>query len=176
MKRYISATASQVPTLHIYVDVVCSTVSIAASEQPKFGKYNLFPEDMSISRRNKKSAAWVKTVNGLIVATIDALQSRRFLIIDAYPSKRSYTYYIRFQPVDKYGDIILEELQLQIELRDHVSHTHPSEGQVSDNLFIKSFTIENTVYPDVWTTLQEIIVILEQAQQGDISAFNDKGE
>lgn len=164
MKKYIHSTNS-VPTLHIVIDISEEGAPVAASVEFKEMHHP------SVKREFKKSDDWLKYVNDMARSIYGSMISRKFNITKAEPSKRSYTYYIRFQPADKNGDLWDQELELQIELRDHVSQTHEGLGQVTENLLVKSYYIEGESYRTGWEVMKEIWKILDKLQQGDFTSF-----
>lgn len=160
MKRFI-----RIPVLHIYIDLTEKTANVAASTE--------FVEmhHPSIKRKYKKSDEWLKHVNDLARSIIGSMQGRKFKINKVWTSKKSYTYYIRFQPADKNGDLWRQELELQIELRDHISSTHLDIGEVNSDLLVKAFYLEGKSYRDMYTLMQTIWRILDDLQKGDFSSF-----
>ena len=163
MKRHIHNT---MPTLYIVIDLTTSTVNVAAAEDD-------FVElkHPSIKRKFRRSNEWLKHVNDLARSIIGSMRGRKFKIVKAYPSKKSYTYYIRFQPADKQGDLWDSELQLQIELRDHVSDTHTDIGEVTPELFVKTCYLNGKKERDMMSLMRDIFKILDDLEDGDFNSF-----
>lgn len=164
MKRYIRK--NKIPTLRIIIDIDAPIYNIAASD-------NDFVElkHPSIKKKFKQSDEWLKQVNDLARSIIGSMQGRKFNIIKAYPSKKSYTYYIRFQPADKNGGLWDQELQLQIELRDHVSKTHDDIGEVAPELFVKTYYLNGKSERDMMSLMRDIFKILDDLADGDFNSF-----
>ena len=99
------------------------------------------------------------------------MQGRKFKILKAYPSKKSYIYYIRFQPADKQGDLWDQELQLQIELRDHISDTHTDIGEVTPELLVKTYYLNGKTERDIMSLMRDIFKILDDLEDGDFNSF-----
>ena len=163
MKRFIGN--KQVPTLHIYIDLNKKSQPVAADSDFEEMKHP------SVKRKYQKSDEWLKEINDLARSIYATMKGKKFNIIRAWPSKKSYTYYIRFQPADKNGDLWDCELQLQIELRDHLSETHADVGEVTDDLVVRSFFIEDTQYRSMFDVYNEVRKLLVQLQDGDLDAF-----
>lgn len=171
MKRYIKSTESKsVPTLHIYVDIEAAIMPLAAASGIDFDNLEIFSKNKSIARRYKKSKNWLTPVTQMIRRILKSMDERGFNLISYKDSPQSYTYYIKFKPVDTEGNIINKELQLQIELRDHTSKTH-TEGKINDKLYVKAYYIENTEYPNTAEVLIAVYQILDKLQKGDFSDF-----
>lgn len=167
MKRLIKANTSDlVPTLHIIIDITEYTADVVASSL-EFKEM----QHPSIKRKFKKSDDWLKEVNDLARSIYGSMISRKFSITKCEPSKKSYTYYIRFQPADKNGDLWDAELELQIELRDHPSETHDDLGQVTHDLFVKTYYLDDAEYKNMMDLFRAIRKILDDLQQGDFSSF-----
>ncbi len=164
MKRYTRKT--KLPVLHIIIEL-SETDNIAASVD--------FKEmtQPSIKHKYKKSDEWLKYVNDLARSIYGSMLARKFNITKAEPSNKSYTYYIRFQPSDKNGDLWDSDLELQIELRDHTSKTHSDLGQVTSDLLVKTYYIENMQYKDMMSLFRKIRSILDDLQNGDFSSFTE---
>ena len=162
MKRYIR---NSIPTLYIVIDLTTSTVNVAASDDFAELKHP------SIKRKFRQSNEWLKHVNDLARSIIGSMQGRKFKILKAYPSKKSYTYYIRFQPADKQGDLWDQELQLQIELRDHISDTHTDIGEVTPELFVKTYYLNGKTERDMMSLMRDIFKILDDLENGDFNSF-----
>lgn len=162
MKRYIR---NSIPTLYIIIDLAASTINVAASDD--------FVElqHPSIKKRYKHTDSWLKHVNDLARSIIGSMQGRHFKILKAYPSKKSYTYYIRFQPADKRGDLWDQELQLQIELRDHFSKTHTDIGEIAPELFVKTYYLNGKNERDMMSLMKDIFRILDDLENGDFNSF-----
>lgn len=129
--------------------------------------------DPSVTCKHKKSDEWLKNLNDLVRSIIGSLQGRGFHILKAKPSKKSYTYYIVFQPVDKNGDLWDTELSLQLELRDHVSSTHSDKGSITKDLIVKTYYLEDKSYKGMLALLRELWRIFDRLQDGDFSAFTE---
>ena len=160
MKRYIKT-----PILHIVVELTEDNSNVAASTNFVEMKHP------SVKRRYKQSDEWLKHVNDLARSIIGSMQGRHFKINRVWTSKKSYTYYIRFQPADKNGDLWRQELELQIELRDHTSSTHLDIGEVNSDLLVRAFYLEGKSYRDMYALMQTIWKILDDLQKGDFSSF-----
>ena len=161
MKRFIK----NIPTVHIYIDYVDVIDDIAAATEFKELQHP------NIKRRYKKSDEWLKKVNDLARSIIGSMQGRKFKIIDAHPSKKSYTYYIRFQPADKNGDLWDQVLEFQIELRDHISKNHPDIGPASSKLFIKAYYIDDASYRNMYEIMQALWNVMDELEIGNFSSF-----
>lgn len=164
MKKYTNKY-SYVPTLHVYIDLNDADTPVAASVEFREMR------QPSIKRKLKRSDEWLKQVNDLAKSLYSSMVSRGFEVTRAEPSKRSYTYYIRFQPCDRNGDLWDQTLELQIELRDHVSKTHDDIGQLSKDLFVKAFYLEDAQYKNMWELFRQLRHILDDLQDGDFSSF-----
>lgn len=173
MKRLV--TNSTIPTLNIVVDLNINEMRVAASEEllpDSDVKFEFIPmRHPNIKRKKQQSDEWLRHVNDLVISILGSMQGRKFKILEKYPSKKSYTYYIRFQPTDKAGNLWDTELQLQIELRDHVSDTHEDFGNVAKQLFVRTYYLENKSYHDMYGILREIWKILDDLQMGNFSSF-----
>ena len=165
MKRYMQCNSKSVPVMKIIVEVFDAEAKIAASDD--------FREltHPSVKRRYKKSDEWLRQVNDLVRSIIGSMQGRNFKIIKAYPSSKSYTYYIRFQPTDKNGDLWDQVLEFQIELRDHTSKSHKDIGQVTENLLVKTYYLEDEQYKNAYLLMKEIWRVLDALKLGDFSSF-----
>ena len=166
MKRYIKASTT-VPKLRIIVDITYSEVQVQVAASSDFKEL----KHPSIKRKFKKSDEWLKQVNDLVRSIIGSMNGKKFKIIKACPSNKSYTYYIRFQPSDKNGDLWDQELELQIELRDHASKTHASVGEITNRFLVKTYYLEDKTYKDMLALMREIWRILDDLQNGDFSSF-----
>ena len=157
MKRWIQSS-SNIPTLHVIIELTESNIRIAASDE--------FEEitHPSVRRKYKKSDEWLKHVNDLVRSILGSMRGRGFHILQARPSKKSYTYYILFQPVDENGDVWSTELGLQLELRDHVSNSHTDLGQVTKNLIVNTYYLEDKSYRDMTAILKELWRIFDDLQ------------
>ena len=125
----------------------------------------------NIKRKYKQSDEWLEYINNMVRSIIGSMHGRKFKIIKAYPSNKSYTYYIRFQPTDKQGNVWNQELELQIELRDHSSNTHESFGETTSRLFVHSYNLNGKTYKQLMQLMNEIWRILDDLQDGDFSTF-----
>ena len=163
MKRYIK---SAVPAVKITIELSSIVdAPIAASED-----FTMLTHP-NVKRRYKKTDEWLKEVNDIARSIIGSMQGRNFKIIKAYPSHKSYTYYIRFQPTDTNGDLWDQILEFQIELRDHPSKSHTDLGQVSENLLVKTYYLDDEQYKNAYALMQEIWRMLDDLQKGDFSSF-----
>ena len=76
-----------------------------------------------------------------------------------------------FQPADKEGNLWDETLALQIELRDHISDSHTDLGQVTQDLFVKTYYLNDKKYENMMSLFREVRNILTDLQKGDFSSF-----
>lgn len=162
MKRFIKADS--IPTLHIIIQLD-PTSDIAASVDFKEMTHP------NVKQKFKKSDEWLKQVNDLARSIYGSMIARKFEILKAEPSKKSYTYYIMFQPADKEGNLWDDTLALQIELRDHISDSHTDLGQVTQDLFVKTYYLNDKKYENMMSLFREVRNILTDLQKGDFSSF-----
>ena len=162
MKRVINNSDL---VLTLYVDVWDNSSQVAAAQD--------IPElrHPSIKRKLRQSDEWLDHVNDLVRSIVGSMKGRRFQNIEAWPSKKIYTYYISFQPTDKSGAVWDKKLTLQIELRDHRSKTHDDVGAVTENLIVKTYYLNGKTYRDMMDLYREIWRILDDLQNGDFSSF-----
>lgn len=163
MKLFVG---DRIPTIHIYIDVEHAISNVAASEFVEM-------THPSIKKKFKKSDEWLKQVNDLARSIISFINGRHFKLIKAAPSKKSYTYYIRFQPIGVNGEVLGGEFQFQLELRDHASGTHIDNGMVNDDIVVRAIYLENIEYTSRIALLTKIKDALTEMQKGNIDAFFD---
>ena len=154
-------TFKPTPTLHIVIEIRDADVQVVASDEFQELKHP------NIKKSKKKSDWWLKQVNDIV----GSIKGRKFKILKAYPSKKSYTYYIQFQPTDREGNLWDQELELQIELRDHTSETHLDLGQVGENFFVKAYYLEDELVEGPYKLMQKIWKILDECREGNFDAF-----
>lgn len=154
-----------IPTLHIVIDITDSESGVAASVDFKELKHP------SGKKKYRRSDEWLDQVNDLVRSIIGSMQGRKFKILDAKPSNKSYTYYIRFQPADRDGNLWDQELEIQVELRDHRSKTHEDSGFISSKLLVKAFYLDNNLMANGYELMKEMWAIMDQLSEGDFSAF-----
>ena len=165
MKRYIRSVSDNIPTLKIIVDIYDAEAKIAASDDFIEMKHP------SIKKKYRQSDEWLKHVNDLARSILGSMKGRKFNILRAEPSNKSYTYYITFQPANKDGDIWEQDLELQLELRDHVSKTHSDLGAISEKLIVRTYYLNGKTYSDMLAVLKEVWHILDELQEGNFESF-----
>lgn len=153
------------PTLHIYIDIYAEDVGVVASVEPMELRHP------NIKKKYKKSDEWLKQVNDIVRSIYSGMVARKFKILKAKPSNKSYTYYFKFQPTDENGDLWDATLELQLELRDHVSTTHGDLSDVSKDIRFRTYYIEDNEYRNAMSMLKEICNIFDDLQKGDFSTF-----
>lgn len=165
MKKLMFASNQHILTMKLVIDIKYKTTQIAADVEFKELTHP------NIKRKYKKSDEWVKQVNDIVRSIIGSMQGRKFKIVKAYPSKKSYTYYIRFQPADKNGDLWDQVVEFQIELRDHRSDDHEDIGQVTEQLLVKTYYLGDKQYLDAYKLMKSVWKLLDQLSKGDFSSF-----
>lgn len=169
MKRYVHNN-SDVTIIRIYVNVYDDSNYVAAAGQENFDKMEKHP---SINKKHKRTDAWLSELNDLAASVFMALKGRNFNIIRQWYSKKSYTYYYRFQPVDVNGQLIDKEYEIQIELRDHPSSTHEDHGLVTPNLVIKSYDLDDERYSNRIQLLKAVWHLLDELQKGNFDVLDE---
>lgn len=165
MKRLIRANQLHIPKLRLIVELTDSNDAeiVAATNDDVL-------HHPSVKREYKKSDGWLNIVNDFIKSIIGSMQGRKFKIIKKGASKKSYTYYILFQPADQNGNLWDQELELQIELRDHRSKTH-GEGAISPKLLVKTYYIGEDAFDSTLSIMKHLWSVMDDLSLGDFSSF-----
>lgn len=167
MKRVMNN--SDIKVIHVAIDIEYSQGYVAASGQEEFQK---MPSHPSIKKENKKPDEWLDELNDLAESIFVAIHGRGFYLAKEWYSKKSYTYYYRFQPTDAEGNIIEETIEIQVELRDHRSKTHHEHGELASNLFLKTYYLEDNQYSNRFNLLKAIWNLLDELKKGNFDVLN----
>lgn len=124
---------------------------------------------VNISRKKQLSSDQIAKLDQLISNVFDILNSFRFVITDknTKQSSKSYSYYITFFPTDSNGNKWSGSVQVQFEVRDHRSKTHPDAGQIQENLFIKAFFVGSQKCFSTDGVLVQVKKICRELQKGN---------
>lgn len=98
-------TKQDILTLNIYIDMDFTYHSIGSCEVSTY--------------------EWLKYVDDLARSIISCINGNHFKLTKAFPSKKSYTYYIRFKPTNETGKISHKEFQFRLQLRESTSNKVP---------------------------------------------------
>lgn len=162
MKKLIKSDDSSIYDAKYLIEITFNydfnTSNIAASERVK--------HPLNIKKKFKMSDSQLQTYNDLIDSMIAPLIKRKFIINNEYQSKRSYTYYIDFYPVDREGNRYDESVRLLFRAADNVIQ-HGEEGQLSEDLVLKSFLLFGEEYKDLFALQRKVIDICEHLMDGD---------
>ena len=158
MKRYIkNIEPKYIIEVIINTDTVHSDVAAATS-------YVKHP--VSIKKSARMSNQELQFYNDFIDEMHTPILSRNFIIINEYQSKKSYAYYIDFYPVDRDGKKFDEAVRILFRVAEH-NQVHGTPDRVSEELIIKSFTLDGVTYPSPYRLRLKISDICEHLQDGD---------
>lgn len=167
MKRWIKSSKQDTKPVKIVLEITYKDDSIAASDSEPL-------KHPSIRKSRKKSDLWLREINNLVGSLLGTMKGKKFNIIKAYQSGKSYAYYIRFNPADKDGNLFNQELVFQIELRDHTSLTHGDKYDSSQgHLFMKAYYYDDKKYTNLFDLLTDLYKLLDELQEGNFNAFFD---
>lgn len=164
MKRYIHIIENENDVynskylIEIVFNYEVDTDKVAASERVK--------HPMNIKKRDRLSDDQLKIFNDLVDSMIAPLVKRNFKINKEYQSKRGYSYYVDFNPVNREGDPFEESVRILFRASDH-DIKHGEEGFVNEDLILKSFTLFGQTYTDPFSLQRKIIDICEHLMDGD---------
>lgn len=91
-------TKQDIPTINIYIDMDFTYHRMGSCEGSTY--------------------EWLKYVNDLARSIISCINGNHFKLTKAFPSKKIYTYYIRFKPTNESGKISHNEFQFRLQLRE----------------------------------------------------------
>lgn len=154
MKRY------NIPTLEILL-TIGQLDQIAAASKIK--------HPASISKEYLLTDEQLQILNDIVDTTITNILYYNFKIVSEYQSKKSYSYYIRFKPVDKNNEP-LPDFKIVFKLANH-----PIKGrntkQPERSTFIKSFIVNDEVYTNPIEFISKIQKVCESISEGDYSVL-----
>ena len=166
MKRYIKTKPIKI--IKITIDIDYSGSYVAASGQEQFSKMLGHP---SIKKRYKRTDEWLNDLNDLAASIFMAIKGRKFNLLKQWYSKKSYIYYFRFQRIDDSGNIYDQEFEIQLELREHPSKTHDDHGEITPNIAIKSYNLDDARYSNRIELLKAIWQLLDELEKGNYDAL-----
>jgi len=162
MKKLIYNEDSRMNDAKYLIEIVFNydykSDDVAASERVK--------HPLNINKKFKMSDSQLQTYNDLVDSMIAPLIKRKFIINSEYQSKRSYAYYIDFYPIDREGNRYDESVRLLFRASDHAIQ-HGEEGQLSEDLVLKSFLLFGEEYKDPFALQRKVIDICEHLMDGD---------
>ena len=161
MKRYIKTHSYAKEPKYIIEIIINTEVSeseVAASEKIK--------HPLSVKKKNRLSDDELRLYNDFIDSMRTPIISRNFIIIREYQSKKSYAYYIDFDPVDKQGQPFNGPVRIQFRFAEH-NQKHGKAENTSSDLIIKSFTFNDITYDSYYPIFKKVIDICNHLQEGD---------
>lgn len=136
---------------------------IAAHKEIELNYRDLKPE-WQLSKQQMK--AYV----GFLTTVVSIIESRGFKIEKEYQSSESYSYYVRFSPINYYG----EEYKLDVKFRLS-DHPIKSLGHRSDNggkdVVFDSFDIAGFECETIGQVISQIRTLCDELKSGDFSHF-----
>ena len=157
MKRYIrKSNPVYIILIDINTEVVQSNVAAA----------NYVNHPKSVKRSIRMSDQELKFYNDFIDEMRTPILSRNFIILKEYQSKKSYAYYIDFFPIDHQGNRFQEAVRILFRVADHDT-AYREDDRVSEELIIKSFTLNGVTYASPYQLRKKISDICDHLQDGD---------
>lgn len=130
-------------------------------------------KDPQLKQSKKLSKDQFERLDSVIVKILELVNYYKFHISDRHQSPRSYSYYIRFTPVDELGNTWQYDAEIQLEVRDHPRNDGNKSGWVSDSLYIQAFHVGNKTCFDTTTTISEVRKTLHKLSKGDYSDLEE---
>lgn len=164
MKRYIRPIVdeSSIYDAKYIIEIVFNyepdVSNVAASSRVNHPK--------NVKKRDRLSDEQLKIFNDLVDSMIAPLIKRRFRINKEYQSKKGYSYYVDFNPVNREGVLFDESVRILFRASDH-DIKHGEEGFVNEDLVLKSFTLFGEIYTDPFSLQRKVIDICEHLMDGD---------
>lgn len=131
-------TKQDIPTLNIYIDMDFTYHRMGSCEGSTY--------------------VWLKYVNDLARSIISCINGNHFKLPKAFPSKKIYTYYIRFKPTNESGKVSYNEFQFRLQLRECSCNKVPI------------FYLEATEYISRIQLLRTINDLLKEMRTGNCEA------
>lgn len=152
-------------TVLINLDYVLETIAANEVNHP-----------LNVRKKNKLNETKLAILNDIVDTALSAIRSAGFEITKKYQSKKSYTYYIWFQPISQYGEKLTP---VEVEFRisgDHNSKTL-EDNETYSKVIVKSIIIGPEEYDNPAQVLQAFDDMCEGLKHGDSSilyryAFN----
>lgn len=120
----------------------------------------------SISKKHRLTDDQLRNFNDLVESMTAPLYARKFVINNECQSKKSYTYYIDFTPVDRDGNVFDDQFRMLFRASDH-NIKHGSEGHVAEGMILKSFTLLGKKYTNPFLLQRKISDICNHLMDED---------
>ena len=161
MKRMIIEKPIVIP-ITINIDYVPSNIAADSNVDDYAVKHPL-----NIKKRNRLSEGKLIILNDIVMTVLSFIRSRGFIVVKGpYQSKRSYTSYITFIPVDDKGN---KSTPIKIEFRiaDHISRSMDTDQLEAGDMIIKSFVIGESEYASTSRFIEAMRDILDNLKHGN---------
>jgi len=148
--------------IEVTINVECTGADIAAST---------VNHPASIKKQNRISDEKLLILNDIVDMTVAYIESHGFPIIYTRQSKKSYTVYIRFQPMTT-DNKKSTPVEIIFRIADHSSlRTKDEDSQLSRDVRIRSFLIGDEEYSNFEAFISKIDYICDRLEVGDTSAL-----
>lgn len=151
-------------------DVIKLSVLINLEYTPQHVAASEVSHPSNIRKKNRLDEIKLTILNDIVDTALSAIRSAGFEITKKYQSKRSYTYYIWFQPISDSGEKLTP---VEVEFRisgDHKSRTM-QDNETYSKVIVKSIVIGPEEYDNPAYVLQAFDEICVGLKQGDMAVL-----
>ena len=158
MKRYVR----ELPVIEILINLEYTLDTVAAAEMN---------HPTSISKKKKLADYKLVILNDIVESVLSTIRGFGFDITRKHQSKKSYTYYVWFQPISETGEKLVP-VQIQFRISgDHVSRTEEDNSQYG-SVVVKSIFIGPNEYDNPVSVILAIEEMCKGLQKGDITVLS----
>lgn len=125
----------------------------------------------SIKKRRKLDELKLVIINDVVASAMNSIKAQNFPILSQRQSKKDYSYYIMFQPIDDFGNKLIP-IDLKFRITTHSSKSIPDDDTTAATVRIKSFILEGETFSNSVDLIHAIDNICKELKKGNISVLD----
>lgn len=162
MKKTVYQTKSI--DITVFIDIVDKNDGILSTSYVK--------HPTSINKNRRLGDLKLYILDDLVASLINSIKFHRFPIYGNYQSKKDYTYYVQFQPIDENGNKLMP-VSLKFRLASHSSSGMGDDDVTTATVRIKSFLIGNVTIDDSVSLMVTFESILHELEKGNVKILDE---
>ena len=123
----------------------------------------------NIKKRKRLSDLKLGVLNDIVEGVISCVKHYQFPILESYQSKRSYSYYLTFQPIDKKGN---RSTPIPIKFRVGDIHKRQLDTAQPRRIFIVSVTMGDYLFDNRFQFQLDFDYMCSQLAEGELSSMD----